>query len=276
MRKRKGFTLVELLVVIGIIALLISILMPSLARARGSANLVACQSNFKQIYTALSFYANENKGFLPFASLHGTSGNYIEGGSGTNERVFVVLSELLGTKIDDVWRDPLNPVFRCTEAPMEGTAVWCPPMIRTIQFHPRAMPGYDQLWHDKQNNTRLHPQRKLAQIRNASEKVFFWEGASLPGWNATSEPESISLDTWRSSGGTWGHAFYNPVPPGQEWEDMSRPIDVGQNRDENWWVCGMRFRHMKNTSGPIGYFDGHVEAKRPKEIQARDVCITPP
>jgi len=62
---RGGFTLVELLVVIGIIALLISILLPALNLAKRKAQSVACSSGIRQVYIAMALFAQDNKGHLP-------------------------------------------------------------------------------------------------------------------------------------------------------------------------------------------------------------------
>jgi len=60
----KGFTLVELLVVIGIIAILLAILMPSMNKAREAAKRTACTSNLHQIHLGIQMYAHDNKGAL--------------------------------------------------------------------------------------------------------------------------------------------------------------------------------------------------------------------
>jgi prepilin-type N-terminal cleavage/methylation domain-containing protein len=67
-RRCVGFTLVELLVVIGIIALLISILLPALSKARKQAASTQCLSNMRQLMTMTVLYANEWQGTLPYTN----------------------------------------------------------------------------------------------------------------------------------------------------------------------------------------------------------------
>jgi prepilin-type N-terminal cleavage/methylation domain-containing protein len=74
--RRKAFTLIELLVVVAIIALLISILLPSLARARELSKRAVCSANLKGIGTAIATYANDNDQAYPIppADMNATTG----------------------------------------------------------------------------------------------------------------------------------------------------------------------------------------------------------
>ena len=65
LRPRRAFTLVELLVVIGIIALLISILLPVLSKARAAANTLKCQTQIRSIIQLMQLHANAHKGYMP-------------------------------------------------------------------------------------------------------------------------------------------------------------------------------------------------------------------
>jgi prepilin-type N-terminal cleavage/methylation domain-containing protein/prepilin-type processing-associated H-X9-DG protein len=69
MKKRNGFTLVELLVVIGIISVLIAMLLPALNKAREQAKKIQCMSNMRQIGQAMAMYTNQFKGTIPYYNI---------------------------------------------------------------------------------------------------------------------------------------------------------------------------------------------------------------
>ena len=123
-----GFTLVELLVVIGIIAVLISILLPALTRARRSAYTVQCSSNMRQLATAMLMYIQDNKGKFPASEFFPITGAYPYGWGWANELVAQNYIKAPGLSVykfpgDTVKKFNRNNVFRCPEGIEEDAGI---------------------------------------------------------------------------------------------------------------------------------------------------------
>ncbi len=107
MSRRRAFTLIELLVVVAIIALLIAILLPSLANARAQAKRVKCEAGLRGIGHTVAFYLQDNRDTLPEAEFYGCLG-YI----GRSQ-----YHALLGSQIPES-RRPLNRYFGVADSPL--------------------------------------------------------------------------------------------------------------------------------------------------------------
>lgn len=161
---RCAFTLVELLVVIGIIALLVAILLPVLGRAKESANRVACASNLRQISTTLHLYAGDSNGWLPFCNTTAPADR--PGWICTRSRLS---SPPQPRNLDTgvLWKYLKKPaIYRCpsddqTDSPISTTAK---PMYALTTYTMNVCFG------DYNNN--YHPY-KISQFKSAA--VIFWE-----------------------------------------------------------------------------------------------------
>lgn len=127
-----AFTLVELLVVIGIIALLISLLLPALNRSREAANRAVCLSNMRQVFTALNFYADTNRGRVPvgYRSASKQFNSMIYSGTAGRMVLFGILYE--NNKLPEDFARTLFCPSENNPQQMKGTSVnpW-PPGVST-------------------------------------------------------------------------------------------------------------------------------------------------
>ena len=310
-----GFTLVELLVVIGIIALLISILLPTLNQARASASSVVCAANLRQVGQGFSFYSNGNDGLLPFGEIaHGSaSATGRPADYHLNTTWWVPVSVALGVDADRAnTRLPDGSYQQLSEVLFDRDTV-----VTDVEGGISHYAGNSRIL-PQRNSTSTPPagtagafsnpykaaeQTKLSTIRSASTSGLAWDGPQMLTNNQWGDgnawPWSDFADAWRvgyyewygldttgtsspSPSPAWPATNYElPVAPGQ----TSGPADrskAGQERFNIDWPTGptfetaFRFRHKQNESLNLLFVDGHVEARLLGQLTARDVSVDIP
>jgi prepilin-type N-terminal cleavage/methylation domain-containing protein/prepilin-type processing-associated H-X9-DG protein len=176
MKQRDGFTLVELLVVIGIIAVLIAILVPALSKAREAAARTKCLSNMRNMQTAHWMYVNENKGYLIQAGL-------AHGGAHAREGV--------------AWINTLQPYYQSrlvARCPADDSPHWpggIPIPPSTDQFR-RSSYGINEFL-DRDLCPWGGPYMKMTQIRRPASTIQFLEMAEQGEYAGADHPH---MDLW--------------------------------------------------------------------------------
>jgi prepilin-type N-terminal cleavage/methylation domain-containing protein/prepilin-type processing-associated H-X9-DG protein len=314
-RARRGFTLVELLVVIGIIALLISILLPALSKARQQANLLYCSSNLKNIGQLIQTYTTENQGYTPtvWNQTTGIYTTYADTLTVMATHKFATNAFAQQSAVAINFEPPQDlAVFHDVDVPSDSWFAHSCAYVANIRAL-GAVPGGGMWDILTQNSTTGYPSRQFSSIKHSSESMLAWCGAIevTAGINyGCVHVYPDALDNWQMTGGhgfcnppaqaTFQYGWYaNPIaigapfgvggsPSSQAAGSVTKSYLAAANRDfvygstvqgagiNGYNTCNMRFRHMNNKICNALYCDGHVEGRVIGTVIARDICVNRP
>jgi prepilin-type processing-associated H-X9-DG protein/prepilin-type N-terminal cleavage/methylation domain-containing protein len=258
MPRHRGFTLVELLVVIGIIALLISILLPALNKARQAAQAVACSSNMRQTGIAILMYANDNKGWMIATDgVQASPTGYLRSSRGWP----IVL--MLGKYLPDIaikkglhnenWEVAFPNVFSCPSLSADGFNYLGASTQRVenntaatafgMRNYPKNFRGEE--WYD------LVGTPWVSSAVSGSNKDFYGRTTRITKVNKHAPFLADSI-----------YVRVGATPP----EDFARQHNTFGMR--NWgWPGGPYIHRRHSNKANLWFVDGHVEPMAKQEIE---------